>query len=55
MSQHELAKIAFDALKKEVERDGPTPGRMDYEMNTNLVLRDSTALAPKRPIAVNKD
>jgi DNA-binding LacI/PurR family transcriptional regulator len=55
MSQHELAKIAFDALMKEVEREGPMPGRMDYEMNTNLVLRDSTALAPKRPIAVNKD
>jgi len=51
MSQHDLAKIAFDALMKEVEREEPMPGRTDYQMNTNLVLRQSTALAPKRRTA----
>ena len=48
MSQPELAKIAFDALMNEVERDEPLRGRTDYQMNTNLVLRQSTALAPQR-------
>ena len=48
MSQHELAKIAFGALMKDVERKQPKTGRTNYEMNTSLVLRDSTALAPNR-------
>ena len=47
MSQHELARIAFDALIKDVERTLPSEGRTEYVMNTTLVLRDSTALAPK--------
>ena len=48
MSQHELARIAFDALMKDIEREQPKTGKTDYEMNTSLVLRDSTALAPNR-------
>lgn len=51
MSQQELAKKAFDALMKEVERPEPALGKTDYIMNTNLVLRNSTALAPKRAAA----
>jgi LacI family transcriptional regulator, galactose operon repressor len=45
MSQHELAKIAFEALLNEVD-----PARSEehhkYELTTRLVLRRSTALAP---------
>lgn len=48
MSQQELATIAFEALMKDVEREHPKTGKTDYEMNTSLVLRDSTALAPSR-------
>lgn len=44
MSQHELAKIAFQALLKEIEEPDATESRQ-YELVTNLVLRRSTALA----------
>jgi Periplasmic binding protein-like domain len=46
MSQTELAQIAFKALMNEVERESPSERRIDYELNTHLVLRRSTALAP---------
>jgi LacI family transcriptional regulator len=46
MSQMELAKIAFQALLNEVQRESPSHERSEYELNTNLVLRRSTALAP---------
>jgi LacI family transcriptional regulator len=46
MSQHELAKIAFQALLNEVEHDPLSPGSHKYELVTSLVLRRSTALAP---------
>jgi LacI family transcriptional regulator len=46
MSQHELAILAFDALMNEVRRSKPARGRTDYYLDTNLVLRQSTALAP---------
>jgi len=46
MSQHELAKIAFQALLNEVESEQPTNERNKYELTTSLVLRRSTALAP---------
>jgi len=45
MSQTELAKIAFQALLNEVQREAPSPERSEYDMNTNLILRRSTALA----------
>jgi LacI family transcriptional regulator len=45
MSQKALAKIAFQALLNEVERESPTKERSEYELNTTLVLRRSTALA----------
>jgi len=48
MSQQELAKLAFDALIKDVARREPATSGTQYQMNTNLVLRHSTALAPKR-------
>jgi len=44
MSQHELAKIAFQALLNEVACE-PTHEHHKYELITSLVLRRSTALA----------
>jgi len=46
MSQRELATMAFEALVKDSERPVPSQGRTEYVMNTTLVLRNSTALAP---------
>ena len=46
MSQHELAKIAFRALLTEVECEAAAHQHHKYELNTSLVLRRSTALAP---------
>jgi LacI family transcriptional regulator len=46
MSQTELAQIAFRALMNEVDGESPTQGKSEYELNTHLVLRRSTALAP---------
>ena len=48
MSQQELAKMAFEALIKDVARREPATAGTQYLMTTNLVLRNSTALAPKR-------
>ena len=45
MSQTELAQIAFKALMNDVERESPAQGKSDYELNTHLILRRSTALA----------
>ena len=45
MSQTELARLAFKALITEVERETPSSTGTEYLLNTNLVLRKSTALA----------
>lgn len=52
MSQAELARIAFRALMEDVGRDGTSEGRKEYPLNTNLVLRRSTALAPAEAVQV---
>jgi len=44
MSQPELARLAFNALLAEVEREAPSPTGTEYPLKTNLVLRESTAL-----------
>src|ERR1700691_1678034 len=44
MSQHELAKIAFEALLNEVASEAAAPPHK-YELTTSLGLRRSTALA----------
>src|SRR5579863_922405 len=54
MSQHELAKIAFQALLHEVERERPAREHQRYELITSLVLRRSTALAPAAGLATPK-
>jgi LacI family transcriptional regulator len=54
MSQHDLAKIAFNALLNEVEDGSSSPERHNYELLTGLVLRRSTALAPSRKTAATR-
>ncbi len=44
MSQAELARLAFDALMADVERETPAASGTEYELKTNLVLRQSTRL-----------
>jgi DNA-binding LacI/PurR family transcriptional regulator len=46
MSQAELARLAFHALLAEVRRRTPSPQGTEYTLQTNLVLRESTAMAP---------
>jgi LacI family transcriptional regulator len=46
MSQTEIARLTFNALLAEVQRDTPSPDGTEYTLTTNLVLRDSTAMAP---------
>jgi LacI family transcriptional regulator len=46
MSQSELARLAFRALLTDVQREEPLKHGTEYVLRTNLVLRDSTALAP---------
>jgi LacI family transcriptional regulator len=51
MSQAELARLAFNALMTDVERETPAPNGSEYVLKTNLVLRESTSLmsaGPKR-------
>jgi LacI family transcriptional regulator len=44
MSQSELARLAFNALLAEVERETPSPNGTEYVLKTSLVLRKSTGL-----------
>jgi DNA-binding LacI/PurR family transcriptional regulator len=44
MSQSELARLAFNALLAEVERETPAPNGTEYLLQTSLVLRESTSL-----------
>jgi LacI family transcriptional regulator len=46
MSQTELARMAFEALLQEVERSAPSREGIHYQLDTKLILRRSTALAP---------
>jgi LacI family transcriptional regulator len=50
MSQSGLARLAFQALLNEVEGYGEGPHPRQYELQTNLILRKSTLLAPSQPI-----
>ncbi|HLW81575.1 MAG TPA: LacI family DNA-binding transcriptional regulator [Candidatus Acidoferrales bacterium] len=46
MSQTEIARMAFNALLAEVQRQVPSPNGSEYVLRTSLMLRDSTAMAP---------
>lgn len=48
MSQTGLAQLAFKALLNDVERGAPAEQGTEYVLETNLVLRKSTAIAPDR-------
>jgi LacI family transcriptional regulator len=48
MSQTELARLAFQALMNEANREAPTPNGTEYVLTTGLILRKSTALAPRQ-------
>ncbi len=54
MSQAELARLAFYALLNDVQRETPAPHGTEYVLKTNLVLRESTALAASPPVALRK-
>jgi DNA-binding LacI/PurR family transcriptional regulator len=45
MSQSELARLAFEALRAEVAREKPLPQGSQFELETSLVVRESTAAA----------
>ena len=47
MSQKELGRLAFTSLLTEVERPVPVPHGSEYSLQTDLVLRKSTAMAPR--------
>jgi LacI family transcriptional regulator len=54
MSQAELARLAFNALMADVERQTPAPGGTEYVLKTNLILRESTSLnSPTAPKTSN--
>lgn len=44
MSQAELARLAFNALLAELERENPSPTGTEYILKTHLMLRESTRL-----------
>jgi LacI family transcriptional regulator len=46
MSQREIARLAFEALLQDVQRETPNPMGTEYVLKTNLILRESTALNP---------
>jgi LacI family transcriptional regulator len=47
MSQKELATIAFKALMSKVQGEVNAPGKIEYVLNTTLILRRSTSFAPQ--------
>ena len=49
MSQAELARLAFNALLTELQRDAPSPTGTEYILRTHLVLRESTRLVSGEP------
>jgi LacI family transcriptional regulator len=54
MSQAELAMLAFKALLADVERETPLLNGTEYVLRTNLLLRQSTAMAPTEGIRPRK-
>jgi LacI family transcriptional regulator len=50
MSQSELARLAFEALLKEVKRETPIPEGSEYVLKTHLVLRNSTTFPSSHPV-----
>lgn len=51
MSQAELARMAFKALLADVDLKNPAADGSEYVLETDLVLRKSTAMAPQRSVS----
>jgi DNA-binding LacI/PurR family transcriptional regulator len=49
MSQADLARLAFQALLAELQRETPSPTGTEYILKTHLVLRESTRLVSEQP------
>jgi LacI family transcriptional regulator len=49
MSQAELARLAFEALRAETQREIPSPVGTEYLLTTELVLRESTSMVAEAP------
>ena len=49
MSQADLARLAFNALLAELQRETPSPTGTEYLLRTHLVLRESTRLVSGHP------
>ena len=49
MSQAELARLAFNALLTELQRETPSPTGTEYVLKTQLVLRESTRSGAQQP------
>jgi LacI family transcriptional regulator len=54
MSQKELARLAFDALLKETQREIPSPEGTEYGLKTQLILRNSTAFPPSHGVVKSR-
>lgn len=55
MSQSELARLAFHALLNEVKKERPSEKGAEYMLETSLVIRESTTLAPEGRRAARAD
>jgi DNA-binding LacI/PurR family transcriptional regulator len=53
ISHGELGRLAFEALLTELECEQPSQDSTEYVLSTDLVLRASTALAPRGQIGSN--
>jgi DNA-binding LacI/PurR family transcriptional regulator len=54
MSQSDLARLAFNALLAELQRETPSPTGTEYILRTHLVLRESTRLVSSYPKSAAK-
>jgi DNA-binding LacI/PurR family transcriptional regulator len=54
MSQADLARLAFNALLAELQRETPSPTGTEYILRTHLVLRESTRLVSSYPKSAAK-
>jgi LacI family transcriptional regulator len=48
MSQAQLARLAFQALLSDVQRETPSPKGSEYVLKTSFVLRETTAMNPEK-------
>jgi LacI family transcriptional regulator len=49
MSCVEIAKTAFAALRQQAESPDTTPGKREFPIHTNLIVRESTTFPRSAP------